>query len=430
MSYFYQKIGSILLIVFTFSLCNFAVAQENEMEQLKNQIQALTQTVELLKSTVAEQQKTIDQLISKPAAQITVPAKNEPDKGLAEEIEKALAQPATTSQPASTPTTQLGNTMNPNISVVGTFDSNWSNDKIDPKCNSLDLSELEVAFQSVIDPYARADVFVTFPADEDPEVEEAFLTSLNLPAGLQLKLGKFHSNFDKVSNAHRHAWPFADTPNVIQNIFGEEGLSETGTELSWLVPNPWDLYIELSGGISKQMNEISFNSGETNDKLYIAHLKFFFDLAPSQTFEVGMSGASGINDPEGHERTYLEGLDLTYKWKPLQANTYKSFTFQNQFLFSQRGQATDNVNSWGFYSLSDYQLAQRWHLGVRYDYSQFPDDNKKKEQAGSAILTYKPSEFQDLRLQYKHTARNYDFDADALYFEWIWVIGAHGAHPY
>jgi hypothetical protein len=426
----YPKIAVMAIGMLVLFLSSSSFAADTDIELLKKQIQTLTETVTSLQSTIAEQQKTIDQLTSQQISPATQPVKYEQEKALADEIQKALAQPTVAGQLAATPTTQLGNTMNPNISVVGTFDANWSDDNTNPNRNSLDLSELEVAFQSVIDPYAKADVFLTFPAEGDPEVEEAFLTSLNLPAGLQLKLGKFHSDFDKVSLNHRHAWPFADTPNVIQNFLGEEGLSETGAELSWLIPNPWNLYIELSGGVSKQTNDISFNDGETNDKLYVAHLKNFFDLSPSQTVELGISGASGINDPEGHERTHLEGLDLTYKWKPLQANTYKSFTFQNQFLFSQRNQLIGDVDSWGFYSLADYQLAQRWHLGTRYDYSQFPDDNQKHEQAGSAILTFKPSEFQDLRLQYKHTDRNYDGDSDALYFEWIWVIGAHGAHPY
>ena len=46
------------------------------------------------------------------------------------------------------------------------------------------LQELEVAFQAVVDPFFRADVFLTIPNLKELEVEEAVVTTTSLPRGL------------------------------------------------------------------------------------------------------------------------------------------------------------------------------------------------------------------------------------------------------
>src|SRR5574342_333230 len=45
------------------------------------------------------------------------------------------------------------------------------------------LQEVELSLQAVVDPYARADIFLSF-APGSVDVEEAYLTTLSLPAGL------------------------------------------------------------------------------------------------------------------------------------------------------------------------------------------------------------------------------------------------------
>jgi hypothetical protein len=52
--------------------------------------------------------------------------------------------------------------------------------------------------QATVDPYARADFFLSFGRDPETgkygvEVEEGYLTTLSLPARLQLKAGRFRS---------------------------------------------------------------------------------------------------------------------------------------------------------------------------------------------------------------------------------------------
>ena len=113
---------------------------------------------------------------------------------------------------------------NPDIGVVADFRGSY----ISQGKRNFDayLNETEVSFQSVVDPYIRADFFVSFSRDPDThkygvEVEEGYLTTLSLPAKLQLKVGKFREAVGKINPLHPHALPFIDMPNAFVNYFGE-----------------------------------------------------------------------------------------------------------------------------------------------------------------------------------------------------------------
>ena len=136
--------------------------------------------------------------------------------------------------------TRSGISSNPDIGVVADFRASY----ISQGKKNFDayLNETEVSFQSVVDPYIRADFFVSFGRDPVTHkygvaVEEGYLTTLSLPAKLQLKVGKFREAVGKINPTHPHALPFIDLPNAYVNYFGEEGLNDEGASLSWLLPN-------------------------------------------------------------------------------------------------------------------------------------------------------------------------------------------------
>ena len=82
---------------------------------------------------------------------------------------------------------------------------------------------MKTAFQAVVDPYARADFFLS-AGPEGLEVEEGYITFTSLPAGVLLKAGKMRSQFGKVNTMHTHMLPWADRPLVSRNLFGgDEG---------------------------------------------------------------------------------------------------------------------------------------------------------------------------------------------------------------
>jgi hypothetical protein len=321
---------------------------------------------------------------------------------------------------------------NPDIGVVADFRGSYIS--LGKRNFDAYLNETEVSFQSVVDPYIRADFFVSFGRDPDThkygvEVEEGYLTTLSLPAKLQLKVGKFREAVGKINPLHPHALPFIDLPNAYVNYFGEEGLNDEGASVSWLLPNK-SFYQELIFQATSGAGESpTFNRGDNNRFLYLGHLKNFFTLSENATLEFGLTGITGPNDSS--RNTNIAAVDLTYKWKPVQMNTYKSITWQNEFFYSNAKYSANNMsNSFGLYSFLEYQIAKRWFLTGRYDYAQKPFNKSIVEQAFSVSAGWLATEFQKIEFEGKVTTVNVQPDYNQFWLRWIFVIGAHGAHQY
>lgn len=321
---------------------------------------------------------------------------------------------------------------NPDISAIGDFRSSYTS--TGSRKVETYLNELELQVASVVDPYARAEFLFSFgkdlaTGDLGIELEVATLTSTSLPYQLQLVLGKFKPQFGKVNILHPHYFSFVDFPKMISNYFDGEGMFMEGLSASWLVPV--DFYQELVlevGRVGSEPNA-SLVQGDNDRLLYTTHLKNFFDLSDNATLEVGLSALSGPNH-YGYS-TAIAGLDLTLKWKPLQFNTYKSFTWQNEVLMNRaRISGTDIIHTFGAYSYAEYQIEKRWFIGARYDYSGLTDNEQQKEQAGTLLLRFQPTEFQILALQYQYSEWNYAKGVSQVALRAIFGIGKHAAHAY
>jgi hypothetical protein len=351
---------------------------------------------------------------------------------LQKSMQPATAAPSQDPAPVSAPRSTLST--NPDISAIGDFRSSYTD--IGPRKVDLYMNALELQVSSVVDPFARANFIYTFGKDFTtgeitPILEIATLTSTSLPYQLQLTLGKFKSIFGKVNIVHPHAFSFIDFPKMTANFFDTEGMYEEGASLSWLVPNPFEFFQELTleaGRIGGEPNA-SLVRGDNGQLSYVGHLKNFFDLSSNSTLELGLSGLNGPN--RFNYSTTIAGVDFTYKWKPVQYNVLQSFTWQNELVFSNM-KVSDGlqVHSKGGYSFAEYQFAQQWFVGARYDYSEYPDDASRRDIAGSALLRFQPTEFQVLALEYQYTDRNYDRSTNQVIFRIIFGIGTHAAHQY
>ncbi len=328
--------------------------------------------------------------------------------------------------------TRSGLSANPDIGVIGDFQGSYIS--MGKKNVDAYLNETEVSFQAVVDPYIRADFFVSFGRDAGTgkygvEVEEGYLTTLSLPYRLQLKAGKFKQAVGRINPVHAHALPFIDLPNAYVNYFGEGGLNDEGVSLSWLTPNKTfyqELIVQATSGRGESP---SFMKSESNRFVYLGHLKNFFTLNDNATLEVGLTGISGPNDSA--RVTNIAAGDITYKWKPLQMNTYRSFTWQSEFFYSNAAYTgTESRNSIGLYSFAQYQIAKRWFLTGRYDYAQKPFDKKIIEQAYSLTAGWNATEFSKIEFEAKTTDDNIQSRYYQAWLRWIFVIGAHGAHQY
>lgn len=337
------------------------------------------------------------------------------------------------SAPAPTQQTRSSLTFNPDLGVIGDFQGSYNS--MGKRNYDLYLNETELSLQAPVDPYFRADFFLTLGRDPvtgkyGAAVEEGYLTTLSLPARLQLKAGKFRQAVGRINSMHPHALPFVDLPNAYVNYFGEEGLNDEGLSLSWILPNKkfyQEAVVQMTSGFSESP---AFARSAGNHFLYLGHLKNFFTLTDNATLELGLTGISGPNDSA--RTTNIAAADLTYKWKPVQMNTYRSITWQSEFFYSNAKMPgnMDSKNSFGLYSYLQYQLAKRWFLTGRYDYAQKPYQKSIVENAYSLTTGWYATEFSKMEFEVKATDSNVEPSFYQAWLRWIFVIGAHGAHQY
>ncbi len=316
---------------------------------------------------------------------------------------------------------------NPDIAVIGNFVGAAGENTVNPS-PALALEEAEATFQAVVDPYARADFFLSFSPD-GVEIEEGFLTLTSLPGGLLAKVGKLKEQVGKVNTLHAHALSWVDEPLMIQNLFGgDEGLADEGISVSKLILNPV-MFLEATGEVY-QGNSGLFQSYKRSDVSWAGRLRGYRDVTESTNIDVGGSIAYGHNDAGPDFTTRLMGIDATVRYRPLRRAIYRRFQGRTELFWSRRGQEGGDVDAFGMYASGDYQFARRWFGGARYDWSERAYDNSLVDKGPSLVLTYWPSEFSQIRGQYRRTRYAEDVTANEFLFQFLFSIGAHGAHVF
>ncbi|MDO8461256.1 MAG: hypothetical protein Q7S98_00180, partial [Deltaproteobacteria bacterium] len=209
-------------------------------------------------------------------------------------VSSALAQE---NQPASPKKNSAA--LLPDISAIGSLaGAYFRQDPVgdqgeNPARTGFNLQGLELALQSVIDPYVRGDLFILFK-EEGVEVEEAVVTTLALPWNLQVRAGKLKARFGRENTQHLHSFNFVDQSLANRYFLGVEGLTELGGELSLLLPTPW--FSELSFAMLQGENADNFDGGRKQDFAYLGHWTNTVDLTDDLTVQSGFSGAFGFNN--------------------------------------------------------------------------------------------------------------------------------------
>src|SRR6266403_1895757 len=337
--------------------------------------------------------------------------------------------------------------LNPDISLIGDFIGAAGRNTVSPS-RSLELHESEVGLQAIIDPYARADAFISF-GEEGVGVEEAYVTFTSLPAGLLLKVGKMRAEFGKVNTIHNHALSFIDRPLVTNNLVGgEDGIDDAGFSLSRFLPAPKNWFFQGTAQVFRGDSDDLFQATRRQDLSVVGHLRLYRDLGESTNIDLGASYARGHNTAGVGSTTFnpanfltnLYSADATLRWKPLRRAIYHSFLLRTELFWSARDQLSPlNVfqtqHAFGLYSDSEYRVNRRWTLGGRFDRSGRATNASLTDTGFSGILTYWPSEFSQIRGQYRYghlwDVPNDRFtNANEILFQFLFVMVAHGAHPF
>ena len=343
----------------------------------------------------------------------------------------------------------------------------------DPARRGFTLQQAEVSFAGAVDPYFTGQAHVVF-TDEVVELEEAFLTTQALPYGLQLEAGQFLTEFGRMNPMHPHAWQWIDQPVVNTRLFGGDGLRNPGFRLGWLVPLPWFSQIHLGaqqasgetavsflgegqGGHAHEHDEDDEASGigkrpiversvhDLGDLLYLARWEHGFALGETVSAKVGASGLFGPNDSGPHGRTRIYGGDAVVKWRP--ATNFRGWPFlswetemMNRDFDADAVRALSlprtTLNDWGLYTQLLYGFTYGWAAGVRYEYAtgsgqsvggRANDPFRDDRQRVAPLLSWRPTEFSRLRLQYNYDqAQHLEDDAHSV---WLGVEILYGQHP-
>lgn len=330
----------------------------------------------------------------------------------------------------------------------------------DPAQRGFTVQNVETVLEGAVDPYFRAQanivLQVTPEGETTIELEEVYANTSSLPGRLQVKAGHFFTEFGRLNPQHPHAWDFVDQPLVNGRLLGPDGLRTTGARLSWLMPTSFysEAFIALLNSQGETARSFRGVPGDTlfgheiherevkslTDLLIVPRLATSFDLSDTQTLLLGASGAFGPNGTSEKARTRVLGADAFWKWKP--TNAFRGFPFVKvQGEWMQRRVSTGTESSqtfqdWGAYLQVNYGYKAGYVVALRVDrvagdMGDPQDPALTPRWRVSPALTWFPTEFSKLRLQY-----NFDHgDAFAHNEHSVWlqlefVLGAHAAHKF
>jgi len=344
----------------------------------------------------------------------------------------------------------------------------------DPNQNGFTVQNVEMTLTGAVDPYFRGQSSLIFQIDREGEskfeLEEAFLETTSLPGNLQVKAGQYFTEFGRLNTMHPHAWAFVDTPLVNARFLGPDGLRNPGARVSWLAPLPF--YSEFFAGLQDGHGETAHSFGSTHeeelffgrahtarranaldDLIFSTRYAASLDLTPSQTILFGGSFATGGNASGEDANTQIYGLDLFWKWKPAKAHAGFPFvSWQTEGMYrryeavawlSEPGEGgavidlpSEVFQDYGFYSQISYGFTRRWVAALRGEYlweetsPHFADPQRGDRWRLSPNLTWFPSEFSKIRLQYNFDRRENAGSDHSIWLQFEFNLGAHSAHQF
>jgi hypothetical protein len=294
------------------------------------------------------------------------------------------------------------------------------------------FQELELGLQGVIDPYFRANVYISF-SPGGASVEEAYLTTLELPGGLQVKAGQLYAPFGRLNTLHPHTWEFVDAPLARGRLLATETLGGPGVDLLWLAPLPWFAELQLAA-----QSTDPYESG-TGRLTGTARLQQFFALGESLTLGLGLSAAR--RDEGSGASRLLANLDLFLKYRPLTGRAYltlqgelyaRGFRGPNPAIIPPEAAFQgDGTRGTGGYLQAVWRQDAWFGWGLRYDRAPAAGESAPgTEQRWGVVGNWYPSEFSRLALQVSHDRRPGGATGWESILHLEFVMGAHGAHPF
>ena len=339
--------------------------------------------------------------------------------------------------------------LNPELSVSADVFAHLDPD--DAGAENFFAREFEISLVSNLDPFSRAKVFigrhveggeiVPFEAavgdgetggghGEGFAVEEGYVEWVGLPAGLGLKLGRFHQQLGQVNRWHPHAFPFQSRPLPHLAFLGEEGLGQTGASLRWLAPvgggaGTYEATLE----VTRSENEVLF--GEATRPSVLGHLNGFWQLSRSTDLDLGLSWVGGrYRSPERTVDRNVYSAEGSLTWRPPERAKYRGLNLRGGVLVLD-GLLTEGASrALGFWSWGELRLSQAWLAGARYEWTENPDAPEESAWLVSPTLTWWQSEFVRVRGEYDLLGRSEDVRHGRFLLQVTFAMGPHKHETY
>jgi len=416
---------------------------KNGLERMKAsyelRIKALEEKVggqDLLRAEIDEKEDEIRALKDK----VMALEENQDAGGLTGRVERL--EQAEGPRHKAAPVGAYGGLMNPDISFIANMKGFLSSDDDNPLNQRFLIEEAELGFQGFLWPGIRGDAFVALEQEVEGEghvttaahLEEAYVSFLDLPAGLQVQAGRKLQNFGRLNPIHPHHWAFPDTPLPLLRLFGDHPWIDDGVQISTLIPNRWDAYVKVQGGVWSGWQP-GHAHGDEHEEEVVEATEFeqptqwrgnVFTARASLGFPLGdntnlMPGYSFAGDDGGD--TFLHGLDLTliHRWP----RTYRRLRWQSELFYRDWKEGPDhrNADDWGGYSLLALTLDKYWETGVRFDW--WDADHLDDEWGVTTFLTYFFSHSMFLRPSYRFNRFPDGSDEHLALVQFVWGLGPH-----
>ena len=377
---------------------------------------------------------------------------------------------------AAPPARAAGSYMN--ISFDGLTDAGLSTQRTigalqrgdhDPLVRGFTIPNAELTLDGTVDPYFKGFANIVYKlnaqGETGVELEEMFFLSTSLPANLQLKVGQFFTEFGRQNAQHPHAWSFVDQPLVLNRMFGPDGMRSQGARVSWLAPTSWYTEGSLSVLNSAGGTTHSFRSEQSAeihggvpivrevrqfaDMVIVPRLATSIELTGTQTLLVGASAVFGPNNSGPDAATQIYGADLYWKWKSATARQGFPFVSGQAEVLYRRYDAAQRMSvdapavtlpaevlrDWGGYAQLLWGIEPLIVVGLRGDVvrgnaASFVSEARVDRVRLSPNVTWYPSEYSKVRLQYNYDERAGLGTDHSLWLQFEFILGAHAAHKF
>jgi hypothetical protein len=358
--------------------------------------------------------------------------------------------------------TVVPNAFNPGISLIlegvaRRFTDNPDNytipgfvlsDEAGPGTKGLSLDESEISMTADVDDRFYGQFTTSIQPDGALDIEEGFIETRGLPAGLTARFGRIKSDVGYLNDQHSHVWDFYDAPLVYRAMFGDQ-YQDDGVQLTWLAPTV--VYVEVGGELYRGDAFPAFGAAGGGAGTWTAFVHAGSDVGVSSSWRAGLSRlvakADAREDPDGlfTGRTDVNIADFVWKWAPFGNPVHRNFKFQSEYLWGDQTGSYDTLGALdagrrGWYAQAVYQFIERWRAGVRY--GAVTADNPGVAFAGTALdptgatprrystmVDWSNSEFSRIRLQYNHDESGPGAD-DQVFVQYLMALGTHGAHAF